>query len=57
MAGDIWSKTRDDAGRFLPGIHIDLALVTLAGFQVPLYGRLWVTPKGQGAGHPKDVSQ
>jgi hypothetical protein len=32
MAGDIWSKTRDDAGRLLPGIHIDLALVTMAGF-------------------------
>jgi hypothetical protein len=46
MAGDIRTKSRDDAGRLLPGIHIDLALVTMAGFQVTLYGRFWVTPKG-----------
>ena len=45
MAGDIWTKTRDDAGRLLPGIHIGFALVTMAGFQVTLYCRFWVTPK------------
>jgi hypothetical protein len=45
MARDIWSESRDDAGRLLPGIHIDLALVTMAGFQVTLYGRFWVTPR------------
>ena len=46
MAGDIWSKSRDDAGRLLPGIQIDFALVTMAGFHVTLYGRFWVTPEG-----------
>jgi hypothetical protein len=29
----------------LPGIHIGFALVTMAGFQVTLYCRFWVTPK------------
>jgi hypothetical protein len=32
MAGGIWNKSRADAGRFLPGIQIDFALVTMAGF-------------------------
>jgi hypothetical protein len=45
MAGDILSKSGDDAGRLLPGIQIDFAHVTMAGFQVTLYGRFWVTPK------------
>ena len=45
MAGDIRSKTRDDAGRLLPGIHIGFALVTMAGFQVTLYCRVWVPLK------------
>ncbi|HEY6850600.1 MAG TPA: hypothetical protein VI320_30905, partial [Terracidiphilus sp.] len=50
FGGALWQetsgcKTRGDAGRLLPGIHINLALVTMAGFQVTLYGRFWVTPK------------
>jgi len=44
MAGGSWSKVRNDAGRLLPGIQIDFALVTMAGFHVTLYGRFWVTP-------------
>jgi hypothetical protein len=45
MAGGIWI-TSCDAGRFLLGIHIALALAMMAGFQATAYGRFWVTPKG-----------
>ena len=45
MAGGIWITSCNDAGLFLPGIHIALAVAIIAGFQVTFYGRFWVAPK------------